>query len=442
MNEPNETERRQASDIYSDSESIRPTGEKIPVAHDETTVKDDALDYVFLKPKRSHHHSQEEKPANVTVASDELVRSTRNPSRRHHHRHHHSHKKKKRVTWKKVVLSVICVLLGIIALTVAVVGILMGKGSQELFDDQIKIITPDSVTAEVQDDGKYIVYKGQNYRYNEKVTSLMFMGVDKRDMQELETAGLGGQSDVNVLMAMDFKNRRTTMFAIPRDTMTDVALYSVGGTYAGMERLQLCLAYAYGDGKTKSCENTVASVRRIFYNIPVNSYFALDMDGIGAMNDAVGGVDVVSPETIGEFVEGESYHLVGKQAESFVRSRNHDSYDANIRRMQRQEVYAKAYMNKVISRTKKDITTPVTLFNESAPYSCTNLNPAKISVLAGEVVLGKGMSFETEMVKGASSALDETHAQFIIDEEAFFEQFLGAYYEKVDSIEQITGQSK
>ena len=166
------------------------------------------------------------------------------------------------------------------------------------------------------------------------------------------------------------------------------------------------------------------------------------MDGIGAMNDAVGGVDVVSPETIGEFVEGESYHLVGKQAESFVRSRNHDSYDANIRRMQRQEVYAKAYMDTVISQTKKDITTPVTLFNESAPYSCTNLNPAKISVLAREVVLGKGMSFETEMVKGASSALDETHAQFIIDEEAFFEQFLGAYYEKVDSIEQITGQSK
>ena len=236
MNGSNETERRQTDDIYSDSESIRPTGEKIPVAHDETTVKDDAHDYVFLKPKRSHHHSQEEKPANTSVASDELVRSTRNPSRRHHHRHHHSHKKKKRVTWKKVVLSVICVLLGIIALTVAVVGILMGKGSQELFDDQIKIITPDSVTAEVQDDGKYIVYKGQNYRYNEKVTSLMFMGVDKRDMQELETAGLGGQSDVNVLMAMDFKNRKTTMFAIPRDTMTDVATYSVGGTYAGMER--------------------------------------------------------------------------------------------------------------------------------------------------------------------------------------------------------------
>ena len=83
MNEPNETERRQASDIYSDSESIRPTGEKIPVAHDETTVKDDALDYVFLKPKRRRHHTHENEPVSTSVASFELVRSTRNPSRRH-----------------------------------------------------------------------------------------------------------------------------------------------------------------------------------------------------------------------------------------------------------------------------------------------------------------------------------------------------------------------
>ena len=130
---------------------------------------------------------------------------------------------------------------------------------------------------------------------------------------------LGGQADAIVMMAMDFDKNKTSMIAIPRDTITDVAVYSVGGSYAGMRKQQLCLAYAYGDGKESSCENMVASVRRIFYNIPISTYFALDLDGISELNDAVGGVDVISPETIEQFVEGEEYHLVGDEAETFVR---------------------------------------------------------------------------------------------------------------------------
>lgn len=417
-------------------EELHLTDERTPVAHDDQTVADDAGDYVFLKPKRSHHHTNPDEQNHYTRTVETPVRSTRSGSH-----HHHSRRKKKNgmKKSKKIVLTIVCVLLGLILATVGTVAILMAKGSGELYDEKLNITTPETVEASVQDDGQYIVYKGQNYKYNKNVTSLLFMGVDKREMQELETAGLGGQSDVNVLMAMDFKKGKTTMFAIPRDIVTDVAIYSVGGTYTGMEKMQLCLAYSYGDGKTKSCENQLATVRRIFYNVPISTYFALDMDGIAALNDAVGGVDVTSPETIGEFSEGGSYHLVGAQAESFVRSRSHDSYDANILRMRRQEIYAKSFMNTIVSQTKKNITTPVALFNESAPYSCTNLNPAKISAMAKELVTGKGMSFDIQIVKGTSAALDATHAQYVIDEEAFFEQFLGAYYEKVDKIEQITG---
>lgn len=314
----------------------------------------------------------------------------------------------------------------------AVVGILLIKGNHELFDNDLLIVTPDSLDADIQDDGQYIVYKGETYKYNKNVTSMLFMGVDKREMQEIETPGLGGQSDVNVLMAMDFKKGRTTMFAIPRDIVTDVAIYTVGGTYDGMEKMQICLAYSYGDGKQKSCENQLASVRRIFYNVPINSYYALDLDGIAAVNDAVGGVDVTSPETIETFTEGENYHLAGQQAESFVRARSHESADANIMRMQRQEIYAKSFMNTVISKAKKDLGIPVSLFNGSAPYSCTNLNAAKITVLAKEAVTGHGMDFEVETVKGSSQMKDETHAEYVIDEEGFFEQFLAAYYEKIE----------
>ncbi|MEF2885639.1 MAG: hypothetical protein U0P28_10700, partial [Ruminococcus sp.] len=109
--------------------------------------------------------------------------------------------------------------------------------------------------------------------------------------------------------------------------------------------------------------------------------------------------------------------------------------------MQRQEVYAKSFMNTVLSKTKRDLGVPVSLFNSTSPYSCTNLNPAKITVLAKEAVTGGGMSFDIEMVKGKSEMLDETHAKYTVDEEAFFEQFLSVYYEKVNDVNQITGQS-
>ena len=56
MKKPND-ENGQFEDIYSASEDIRPTGERVPVQQDERTVKDDANDYLYLKTKRTHHHA-------------------------------------------------------------------------------------------------------------------------------------------------------------------------------------------------------------------------------------------------------------------------------------------------------------------------------------------------------------------------------------------------
>ena len=49
--------------------------------------------------------------------------------------------------------------------------------------------------------------------------------------------------------------------------------------------MQLCLSYAYGDGKAKSAENTANSISRILYVVPITKYFALDLNGIAHLND-------------------------------------------------------------------------------------------------------------------------------------------------------------
>lgn len=383
-------------------ECIRLEGERSPVKNDEKTIDDDFNDYVFTKPHKTKKHKSKS--------------------------HSQSTPRKKKKRLKKVLLSIGCVLLGLILLVVGTYTYLFIKGSSELFEKDYSITAPQGV--ETQNQGEFVVYNGKTYEYNKNITSILFMGVDKRELEETEVNGTGGQADVIVLFAVDTKTGKISMINISRDTMTDVTVYSANGGYVGSQEQQLCLAYAYGDGKKTSCENTVNSVKGLFYNIPIKSYLALDLDGIAAVNDSIGGVDVTSPETVGNFVSGQNYHLEGSLAESFVRSRNHESADANTLRMQRQQVYATQFMNKVISATKEKITTPVDLFNSSSPYTCTNLKPSKILYLAQSVVMSNGMSVEMNTVPGEAK-MGEIYAEYYVNESEFYELFLNVFYTPV-----------
>ena len=74
--------------------------------------------------------------------------------------------------------------------------------------------------------------------------------------------------------------------------MVDVNVCDSAGKFLGTERLQICLAHAYGDGAESSSENLKLSVSRLLFGIPINAYFTLDLDAISILNDAVGGVTV------------------------------------------------------------------------------------------------------------------------------------------------------
>ena len=403
------------NEIYSASEGIRQTGEKTPVERDETTVHDELDDYKFLKSrsiKRSEHSSHH------SSGSD------------HHHHHHHRRRRrrKKMKTWKKVLLIVVSVILALTLILTGTIIFLVSRGYYELFDVELRIDVPQTVSAQVQDNGDSIVYEGKTYRYNRDVTNLLFMGVDKRSLDDENEEGTGGQADVIVMIAINIKSHKLTLFAIPRDTMAEISLYTPSGTYNGMATKQICLAFAYGDGKETSCENTVSSVSKLFYNIPIKTYYALDLDGIAAMNDAVGGVDVVSPETIGDFTQGESYHLEGREAENFVRVRDKSKVESSMDRLKRQEVYAQSFLNKLQASLKSNPTSAVTLFNESAPYSSTNLTAAKVAYLAKELMFGGGMSPEIITVSGETT-LNGKNAEYKVNDKEFFKQFLSVYYE-------------
>lgn len=427
LNDETVNEDRDIYSHYFHDECVKSDGKKIPVKKDTKTLNDEISDYIFTRKRKVKKHRTEEKNTSEYIGDYEFVKSDRSNDRIKKRKHKHKSKRRMK-RWKKVLISIGCVFLSLILLIVGTFTYLFFKGGSELLDGNYSITAPQGV--KTQNDGEFVVYNGKTYQYNKNVTNILFMGVDKRELQKTEVQGTGGQADVIVLIAVDTKTGKISMINISRDTMTDVTVYSANGGYVGSEKQQLCLSYAYGNGKETSCENTVNSVQRLFYNIPIKSYLALDLDGISAVNDSIGGVDVTSPETIGSFVQGQNYHLEGELAESFVRSRNHESADANTLRMQRQQVYVKQFMDKVISATKKQITTPVDLFNASSPYTCTNLNPSKILYLAQSVVLSNGMSVEMSTVPGEAK-MGKTYAEYYVDEGKFYEQFLSVFYNQV-----------
>lgn len=363
--------------------------------------------------------------------------SSHHRRRRHHHHHHSSGKSRKRRSKRKtkkrvkrIVIITVSAILSLVLIAAAIVFsmYIRGKDSMKQNNGQIKI--PQSLG--VEQSGDYIYYKNGKYKYNRDVASILFLGVDKYvSTEEDKENGENHQSDVIALCAIDSANKKVTIINVPRDIMTDVSVYSPGGGYVGRERMQIALAYAYGDGKKTSCINSSEAVARLFYNIPINTYFSMNLDGVQEINDSIGGVSVVSPETIGNFEKGKEYYLKGWDSRQFIYLRDKSKLNSNLLRNERQKVYLNAFIKKFISATKKDVSTAVKLFRASSPYSCTNLDADKITYLATEFVVNRNMEYNILSVP-VEVKQEGKEAQNIVKEEEFFESFLKIFYNKVE----------
>ena len=109
-----------------------------------------------------------------------------------------------------------------------------------------------------------ISYFGKKYRYKNDLINILCMGVDRLRLNEGEAVyGEGGQADAIVLLSLHARSGAITLLHISRETLAEIELYTETGRYAGMESRQLCLAYSYGDGREKSCENVGRAVSRL-----------------------------------------------------------------------------------------------------------------------------------------------------------------------------------
>ncbi|TGA97540.1 transcriptional regulator LytR [Sporolactobacillus shoreae] len=168
-----------------------------------------------------------------------------------------------------------------------------------------------------------------------KPISLLLLGVDERQNDR-------GRSDTIIAATLNPKTNTMQMISIPRDTRTEI----VGrGTVD-----KINAAYAYGG--VKMAEDTV---KNFLGGVPFDFYIKINMQGMSALVDAVGGVTVNNKlDWYDEGYYKKGYHYArgtitldtGAKAMGYVRMRHLDP-QGDFGRNQRQRDVIAAIVNKM-----------------------------------------------------------------------------------------------
>ena len=142
-----------------------------------------------------------------------------------------------------------------------------------------------------------------------------------------------GNTDTMELITVNPQKEKTTMIAIPRDTLVKV------NTIKGADYVKINAAYVLGGAK--EAKKQVAEL----LNVPVDYYVLMNMGSLEKVVDAVGGVDVNNPFAFtyeGHHFKKGKQHLNGKDALKYSRMRYDDPDNDYGRQRRGQQVIQSA----------------------------------------------------------------------------------------------------
>lgn len=294
---------------------------------------------------------------------------------------------------------------------------------------------------EIWEEG-WVKYQGQIYAYNKDALCFLFMGIDKDETAaEVAEGTNGGQADALFLLVMNQKEQSLQVVSINRNTMAEIRLYDETGAYLTTTKAQIAVQHGFGNGLEESCEYQMNAVRRLFYNIPIHGYCAINMDAVTTLTDLAGGVELTAieevrsakqDETLGEKIvnQGETLLLDGRKAYSYVRYRNKEAPGSADLRLERQQQFIEAYICKIKQEIKSDLTLPVKLYQEVAARMVTDVTIDKAAYLASEAVNYRFDSSSLYSLQGETKQ-GEQFEEYYIDETALYELILELFYEPV-----------
>lgn len=276
---------------------------------------------------------------------------------------------------------------------------------------------------------------GRTYRLNRHMTTLLLIGVDQTDAQAQASAyRSGGQADFLALVAVDDARKRISVIQINRDTIVDMTVLNVLGEATGTRSGQICLSHAFGDGAERSCELTVDAVSALLNDTPIDNYIAMNMDGIAALNDALGGVSVTLEDDFTAFDPemraGTTLTLRGRQAEYYVRARYSVGDQSNAARLVRQRAYIDAAADRLREGMGQGRSYIEKVYASVEPYLVSSISRGALFNIADKA--GRYTLQPILELTGTNRVGESGFMEFHPDESALRELIASVLYEPVD----------
>lgn len=323
---------------------------------------------------------------------------------------------------RKIVTVVSIVLAAVLVLSGAIFAFI--KIGEIRLREQLSLTDGELTSEEAYGDKAEVFHNGQGYVYNENLINILCIGVDKEEKTDKRYR----QADALYLLSLDTETKKLNIIAISRNTIADIDIYDINNEFLDTDRAQICLSYVYGKDDEHSSLLTSKAVSRLLYDVPINSYYTVFMDGITQIVDSVGGVKVTVPEDMTSvnpsWKKGNTVTIRSSDTLKYLRYRQ----ESNEPRMVRQMDFIKSFVAAAKSALSKDLSLPLDMYKKLAKNSVTDIDASQVVYLATEM---SNASMEVHSLKG-KTGFDGMYETFIADEDSLYETVLNLFYIKTN----------
>lgn len=328
-------------------------------------------------------------------------------------------------------IRILAIILGVLVLAAVVIAGVFYYKAKNIFKDPVSAFT--QTTLFDNSTGSTVVEDedGSQHVSAEGIINIAILGIDSNDWRESQH--MGYRSDVMIVATIDFTNNTMSMLSIPRDTRMEglTKLDYKTGEVIGTTTNRLNAAYAFGGGPNKfGAENAMRNISTFLscdgkYNVPINYYVSLDMDGILEFSKVVGDVEVVLDRDLSGYgKKGETIVINEKNIDMYVRNRKTGGRDDG--RAARQMEYIMAALKKL--KEGGLASKAPSLFSTFTTYGRTNLSIDQILALAKFADSFDLDSIYTYRAEGETKTISGT-SYYIINMDALSEYILEVLYE-------------
>lgn len=348
-------------------------------------------------------------------------------SRRRHNRHHHRKSRHQRKKQKMLILG--------LAAAVIFVGLAATVVVNKLKEQKNYHVTGIN-SVDVGAGYRYTEYNGKKYQYNNRVTTLLYAGLDSFDeLKKTATYGDKARADSIMLIVLDEVSKKMSVVAINRDTMTEVHRFSRNGDDLGVYVTHLGYAYTNGDGGEASCENLKTAVSTLFNNLPIDGYMVSNQTSIVMINDLVGGVTVTVPNDdlaakYPELTTGNVVTLDESNVRAYVQQRDTAVDFSNEGRIERQKSFVLSFMDEFGTMVKEDASSVWDSLEACSDWMQTDITKNKYLSLA-DAFSNTNLTPDSYYILEGEDQLGELHDEFYYDEDALQELIIKLFYREI-----------